>query len=489
MDINWPLLGLGANIVLFLILLVMLFIVPRNRKPSSAIAWLLLIALVPVIGLLLFWLFGRTKLPKRRREQQRRMDEWIATRVAQARRDPDLAPLLAPTLPSSYQSFARLTATLGGLPVCSGNRIELLAGYDSFLQRLAADIDSASRYIHLEFFALCRDDETEPVFQALERAARRGVKVRVLMDHYGSLVYLSHYRATRRSLSRAGIEHHVMLPLGIVNGELPRFDLRNHRKLVVIDGACGYLGSHNLIRRNYFRTDDIVYDELAARVAGPIVAELEAVFATDWHAETGVILAREQFPELEAEIRPCGETLAQALPSGPGHVYDNNLKFFVALCYAAQRKLVLVTPYFVPDDSLLLALTTAAQRGVEVSLINSEVEDQFFTYHAQRSYYEALLQAGVRIYLHRPPTLVHTKSISVDDDIAVIGSSNLDIRSFRLSLEVTLVVPDQYVVADLRRVEAEYLRRSTPLELARWLERPLSARLPQNVARLTASLQ
>ncbi len=489
MNPNWPLLGFCLNAVFFLILLVMVFIIPRNRKPSSVIAWLLLIALVPVIGLLLFWMFGRTKLPKRRREQQRLMDEWIATRVAQARRDPDLAPLLAPALPPYYQPFARLNATLGGLPVCGGNRIELLAGYDSFLQRLAADIDSASRYIHLEFFALCRDDETEPVFQALERAARRGVKVRVLMDHYGSLVYFSHYRATRRSLSRAGIEHHVMLPLGIVNGELPRFDLRNHRKLVVIDGTCGYLGSHNLIRRNYFRKDDIVYDELAARVTGPAAAELEAVFATDWHAETGIILARERFPELDAEIRASGETLAQVLPSGPGHAYDNNLKLFVALCYAAQRKLVLVTPYFVPDEGLLLAITTAAQRGVEVTLINSEAADQFFTYHAQRSYYEGLLQAGVRIYLHRAPTLLHAKCLSMDDDLAVIGSSNLDIRSFRLNLEVTLVIPDRQIVADLRRIEADYLQRSTPLELGRWLERPWYAHLPDNVARLTSSLQ
>lgn len=489
MNVNWPLLGFYLNVVFFILLLVMAFVVPRNRKPSSAIAWLLLIALLPVFGLLLFWMFGRTKLPRRRREQQRAIEAWIAARVAQARRDPHLAPLLSPTLPPRYQPFARLNTNLGGLPVVGGNRVDLLAGYDVFLQRLAADIDNAQRYVHLEFFALCRDDETEPVFLALERAARRGVKVRVLMDHYGSLVYFFPYRAMRRSLTQAGIEHHVMLPLGIVHGEFPRLDLRNHRKLAVIDGACGYLGSHNLIRRNYFRTDDIVYDELAARVAGPVVAELEAVFATDWHAETGVILSGERFPELEVEIQAHGATLAQILPSGPGHVYDNNLKLFVGLCYAAQRKLVLVTPYFVPDDSFLLAITTAAQRGVEVSLINSEAQDQFFTYHAQRSYYEGLLRAGVKIYLHRAPVLLHTKSISVDDDLAVIGSSNLDIRSFRLSLEVTLVTPDQQVVADLRRVEAEYLRRSTPLELERWLERPLSARLPDNVARLTSALQ
>jgi cardiolipin synthase len=485
---DWGTANLALNIILFLIPVVMLFIVPVNRKPTTAIAWLLLIAMLPVLGLILFLVFGRSKLPAHRRAQQHTMDAWIRARVAELRQTPELSPLVNPTVPARYQPLARLNAALGSLPVCGGNRVALISGYHDILQRLVADIEGARHYIHLEFFALSRDDETEPVFAALERAAGRGVKVRVLMDHYGSLIY-PHYRSMQRRLTAAGIEHQVMLPINLFDRDFARFDLRNHRKLVVVDGAIGYIGSHNLVRRNYFRTDAVYYDELVAHVTGPAALQLEAVFVTDWHAETGVILSRERFAELATDIRPAGEGLAQVLPSGPGYASANNLALFTALAYAAQRQLVLVTPYFVPNESLMLALTTAARRGVEVTLINSAAADQFLAFHAQRSYYAELLAAGVTIHLYRPPALLHAKTIRVDDDLAVIGSSNLDIRSFQLDLEVTLVVPDQGVVAELRRIESEYLRRSTPLELTAWQARPWHARMSENVARLTSALQ
>lgn len=486
MDATQANLALGA--ILFLIPLTMALIVPVYHKPTTAIAWLLLIAMFPVVGLVLYLIFGGTKLPEQRRAQQRRMDEWIAARVAEVRQSPGLAPYFNPPIPTSYQPFARLGAALGSLPVCGGNEIALVAGQEAFLERLTADIDQARHYVHLEFFALSCDDETEPVFAALERAVARGVRVRVLMDHFGSMVY-STYKATRRRLTRAGIEHQLMLPIRLFDRDFSRFDLRNHRKLVVIDGAVGYTGSHNLIRRNYFRTDAVTYDDLAVRVVGPVVGELQAVFVTDWHAETNVVLAPQNSPELATGFVVGGKALAQILPSGPGHASANNLALFAALVHAAQRELVLITPYFVPDESLLLALTTAARRGVDVTLINSAASDQFLAYHAQRSYYAELLAAGVKIRLYEPPVLLHVKTIRVDDEIAVIGSSNLDIRSFQLNLEITMVVPDRDSVADLRRVEALYLQRCSVLDQKVWLSRSWFTWMKENVARLTSALQ
>ena len=483
-----PTANIALTIILFMIPLVMVLIVPVYHKPTTAIAWLLLIALFPVVGLIIYLLFGGTKLPEHRRAQQRYMDDWITRQVSEARQSPALAPFFNPPISPRYQPFARLNAALGSLPLCGGNQIALVGGQDAFLDRLAADIDQARRYVHLEFFALSCDDETEPVFQALERATARGVKVRVLMDHYGSMVY-STYRATRRRLKKAGIEHQLMLPIHFFDRDFSRFDLRNHRKLVVIDGAIGYTGSHNLIKRNYFRTDEITYDDLAVRVVGPVVGQLQAVFITDWYAETGLVLTPERFQELATGVIAGGDAQAQLLPSGPGHASANNLALFAALVHAAQRKLVLVTPYFVPEESLLLALTTAARRGVEVTLINSAASDQFLAYHAQRSYYAELLEAGVHIHLYEPPTLLHSKTITVDDDIAVVGSSNLDIRSFQLSMEVTLVIPDRNVVADLRKIEAEYLKRSMPLEQSAWKTRSWLTWMKENVARLTSALQ
>ena len=177
------------------------------------------------------------------------------------------------------------------------------------------------------------------------------------------------------------------------------------------------------------------------------------------------------------------------MPSGPGFEHNNNLRLFVELFHAARRQITISNPYVVPDETILLALTSAAQRGVEVTLIVSEIGDQFLVFHSQRSYYEELLKAGVRICRYQAPVLLHSKFFTIDDDMAVIGSSNMDIRSFELNLEITLVCYDTQVVADLRKVEAEYLSCSRPLDLETWLARPYLSKFFDNLARLTSSLQ
>ena len=177
------------------------------------------------------------------------------------------------------------------------------------------------------------------------------------------------------------------------------------------------------------------------------------------------------------------------LPSGSGFENENNLKLFTSLIHAAQKTLVISTPYFVPDDSLMTAITSAAQRGVNIKLINSEVSDQFLVSNAERSYYEDLLTAGVKIYQYNPPILLHSKTMSIDDDMAVIGSSNLDMRSFQLNLEVTLICYASQVVADLRRIEANYIRKSRQVNLQEWKTRSARKILFENFSRLTAALQ
>ena len=180
-----------------------------------------------------------------------------------------------------------------------------------------------------------------------------------------------------------------------------------------------------------------------ARVEGPTVRALNVLFATDWYSETGEKLVE----ETNVTPQPAGSVSAQVIPSGPGFVTENNLRAFTTLLYSAQRRISITSPYFVPDESLLYAVTTAAQRGVDIELFVSEAGDQLMVFHAQRSYYEALLRAGVRIYLYPAPYVLHSKFFSVDDDAAVIGSSNLDMRSFALNYEVSLMLLDPEVVA------------------------------------------
>ncbi|MFO7167821.1 MAG: cardiolipin synthase [Chloroflexota bacterium] len=489
---DWTLIAAAVYLVSLIIPFIMLVFVPVNRRPSSATAWLLLIFMFPFLGLIAFLLLGSPKLSVKRRLQQRAMDELVRKEVEALRQVPELAALVDPPLEQRYAPFVRLNTNLGGLPACGGNRVELIADYQGALDAITAEVDRAREFVHLEYFIICRDRTTEGLFQALERAVQRGVKVRVLLDHLGSLVYPGFRKLVPR-LRAAGIEAYVMLPVRIFDNEWSRADLRNHRKIVIVDGEVGFTGSQNIIDRTYHKRRNLrrglYYDELVARVEGPVVAQLQAVFITDWFSETGTLLDRTAAPEIWKLPRARGTSLCQVLPSGPGHENENNLKLFTSLIYAAQRSVVICNPYFVPDDALMTAITSVAQRDVDVRLVLSEIGDQFMVFHAQRSYYEQLLRCGVKIYLYRAPVLLHSKSISIDDDIAVVGSSNMDIRSFELDLEVTLVCYDPQVVRELRAIEAGYIERSRQLTLDEWIRRPRLTQFVDNMMRLTSALQ
>lgn len=481
---NWTFLFSLFSIVAWLLPAIMLFIIPVNRKPSSATAWLLLIFLIPYVGLLIFLLIGSPKLSQKRRAQQRIANDMIREEVEKKQDEFLLHPAITPR----YQPFVQLNEHLGGMPAISGNRVDLCPDYQSALNSIADAIDHAHAFVHIEYFALSRDEETACVFDAMERAQQRGVKIRVLLDQLGSHKY-PEYKKMLAWFANMNIPYHLMLPINIFNSKYNRIDLRNHRKIVVVDGQVGFTGSQNLIKRNYFRKDAIYYDEMVARITGPVVGELDAIFRTDWYAESGTPLER---PEALTDTHLPDYTrgaLCQILPSGSGFDDENNLKLFTALFYAAQHKLIITNPYFVPDDSLMTAITSAAQRGVEVVLINSQAQDQFLVSNAQHSYYEQLLKAGIKIYWYHAPILLHAKHITIDDDIAVIGSSNMDIRSFQLNMEVTLVCYDTDVVTRLREVENNYLKKCRLLQLEEWRTRSLKTKFFENISRLTAALQ
>jgi cardiolipin synthase len=487
MEWNWITV---AGVLSYIIGILALFVIPTNRKPGEATAWLLLIFLAPILGAILFLLMGNPKLSKWRRDQQRAMNERIKYLAEEAERIPELRPIVDPLVPVRFEPLVQLISHLSGMSVMAGNTVELLTDYAGSVDCIVQDIDKAQRYVHLEYFMFADDKIGAPVLDALARAWERGVVCRVLIDHLGNIGY---HGKVMKKLNAAGIPVHQMLPAKPFDNQWNRFDLRNHRKIVVVDGLVGFTGSHNLVEDTYHKRSNIRkgmhYIELIARVTGPVVRELDAAFITDWYSETEQLLDAHTAPETRSGTQVTGEALCQVLPSGPGFEHNNNLMLFVALFHTARRQITIVNPYVVPDESLLLALTSAAQRGVQVTLIVSEIGDQFLVFHAQRSYYEELLKAGVRIYLYRPPVLLHSKFLIIDDDIAVIGSSNMDIRSFELNLEVTLVCYNNQVSADLQAVAASYLSQSRLLHLDDWQARAPWIKLFDNLARLTSTLQ
>jgi cardiolipin synthase len=282
-----------------------------------------------------------------------------------------------------------------------------------------------------------------------------------------------------------------MMPIQLLKGKFRRPDLRNHRKILVVDGTCAFGGSQNMIEPSYNKPKNQkvgrAWVELTARLTGPAVTEMNAVFLTDWYAETGEVLAETVHDLFDESVG--GGTTVQVVPSGPGFARENNLRMFTTLIYSAQRRISLTSPYFVPDESLLYAVTTAAQRGVDVELFVGEEGDQFMVHHAQCSYYHALLSSGVRIHLYPAPWVLHAKHFTIDDHVAVLGSSNMDLRSFALNYEVSLMLLGADAVERMRKVEDTYRGLSRELTEEEWARRGKGARYVDNVMRLTSALQ
>lgn len=476
---------LGVEVVLRL---VALGVIPGNRKPSTGMAWLLLIMVEPIIGFLIFLLFGRTRLGNRRVGRQREA-------MAAVRERTDRLPMTfdANRLPAPIARVASLNHKLGALPLTGGNEVQLWDDYPGVILEMAAEVDRARSHVHVEFYITAWDDVTDPLFQSMIRATGRGVDVRLLFDHLGSRG-IPGYRKMLRRLRRTDIDWHPMLPIKPLKGRFRRPDLRNHRKILVVDGSVGFTGSLNLTEPCYNKPKNLklgrAWVELMVRLEGPVVGGLNSIFATDWYVETGEpveLVAVHGAPDVrpdEVLDVPC-----QVVPSGPGVRAENNLRMFTTLIYAATERVSLTSPYFVPDESLLYAVTTAAERGVDVELFVSEVADQFMVGHAQASYYRELLRAGVRIHRYPAPYVLHAKHFTIDDNVAVIGSSNMDMRSFGLNYEVSLMLPDPAVVARLREVQDSYRALSKELTLSEWDLRPRRTRYVDNVMRLTAALQ
>ncbi len=455
------------------ICIVALVVIPRRKDPSSARTWLLVIFLVPWLGFLLYVFLGRAYMPRKRIRIQKKAEERVQRAHAQLS-DESLPPPIKALLP-----IMDLVNRIGEFKVVRGNRIELLPDYEQTVQSLIRDIDAANKHVHLLYYIFEDDATGRAVGDALRRAAQRGVTCRVLMDSIGSR------RALRRlapGLREAGVEVLEMLPVGLVRSRTVRFDLRNHRKIAIIDGRIGYLGSQNIIDAGL--KTGFVNEELVARVQGPVLLQLQMVFLADWYLETDT---RIPTSALAADSSECGESLVQLLPSGPGYGRTNLQMVMVSLLHNAAKRVAITTPYFIPDLPLLQALETAVLRGVQVDLIVPARSDLKLVMTAQESYYGQLLRMGVRVHLYRPRFL-HAKCMTVDDSVAVIGSSNVDIRSFALNSEISLLIYDPEVVAAITGAQERYIAKSARLTARAWNRRHPIRKTVQSIARLADAL-
>lgn len=462
-------------------------VVPENRRPSSSSAWLLLILFLPVVGFPLYWLIGSPWVTGRRRKVQLEADEIIRSHT----QDQPLIPPGSEASPT-LESIIRMNRDLTALPSMRGEVNGLLSDAAETYTAMAQAVDRARGYVHVEFYIMAWDDTTDVFFQALAAAVQRGVKVRLLVDQIGSQKYPG-WRTFGKRLTAIGVEWRLMMPIDLLRARWRRPDLRNHRKLLIVDGEYALVGSHNVIDPHYGSKKNIAigrrWHDLSVIVSGDIVLEVEAVFAMDWYTESGELLdPSEHFVAQPEAIHGGSMNTMQLVPSGPGYPSQPNHRMFIALMYAAQRSITIASPYFVPDESLLTAMTSAVYRGVHVELYVGAEADQFVVGHAQRSYYEALLEAGIEIYLYPAPAVLHSKYMTVDGSVGVIGSSNMDYRSFALDYEIMLMSFEGNLVDLLHQNDAHYRSVSHQLTLQEWRERPWYEKYINNVCRLTSAL-
>lgn len=452
-----------------------LFIVPLRRPPTAATAWLLLLFFLPIVGLVMYLLIGRPRLSRDRADKIARLAQTLRPITKRLSRT---EPQGGGHLPARFAAVDQLVRRWRQFPLFDGNRLGLIDSMDAFATELVERIDRATDHVHLTFYIAAVDRATGAVFEALERAAARGVLIRLIVDDFGSKANM---RELRR-LGRRGIAVGRAFPRSKLPRKSARFDLRNHRKLVVIDGRIGYAGSMNLVHPGFRRGH--CYEDLMLRIEGPVVLELQAIFAGDWYLETARLLDTERYFPMPVI---AGQESCIGLPSGPEYPEPLLQRLLLGLLHAAIERVEIVTPYFVPDESTLDALKAAARRGVRCELILPESLDQPLVQLAQESYFDELLEAGVIIRRH-PTRLLHSKLTLCDGRISLVGSANLDVRSSLINAEFGLLCYSRRTAARLADQIERYRQACPRLSPAHWQARSRGRMLAQNLARLTSPL-
>jgi len=468
-------------------------VVLRKRKPSVCTAWLLLVFFLPWVGLILYVLIGENRLGRRRAVKRlRRLGEYEQAREPHPE-PPDGASALGQDTASGDAEgggdaetpataiLGRLAQAVGGFRPARGNEVAFLSDTDETIDRLVADIAEARHHVHLLFYIIRSDAVGDRVGDALVDAVGRGVECRLLADSVGSWWF---FGSLGRRLRHAGVEVAEALPANPIRRRFERLDLRNHRKLAVIDGRVAYTGSQNIVEATYGHRRAGPWHDVMARVTGPLVRQLQVVFLEDWSHETGhLVVGEAYFPRAE----PTGRSTVQPVPTGPGGSAEQFKDLLIEAVHLARRKVVLTSPYFVPDETMMLALRLAVHRGVQLTIVVPRRTDMRLVDSAGTFYCEYLAREGADVYLH-DDGMLHTKALTVDDTVALFGSANFDVRSFQLDFELTLLLYGAEAVSALRKIQRQYQGRSTRADVAYWENRGWLPRLASNVTKLASPL-
>jgi cardiolipin synthase len=443
--------------ILIQIALIARVLLRPHRDPAARIAWIVVIIAVPVLGILAYLLLGETNIGRRR---VARMHAVISGLPDVAEADGAQAMYLQADVPERYAHLFNVGKTVNGFAPVGGNRGQLMQDSNAAIDSMVADIDAAREHVHLTFYIWLPDTNGRKMVEALLRAAARGVTCRAMADDLGSRIMIkSQYW---KAMQAAGVHLARALPIGnpLLRPLKGRIDLRNHRKILVIDNRITYCGSQNCADPEFrIKAKYAPWVDVMMRFEGPIARQNQYLFVSDWESETGQIISqllRQPTPTEQPGLP------AQVVGTGPTMRYSAMPEMFETLMYAARHELVITTPYYVPDESMQAGLCASARRGVDTTIIFPARNDSWIVAAASRSYYADLLAAGVRIFEYEDG-LLHTKSLTLDGELTLIGSANMDRRSFELNYENNILFCDCSLTADMRRRQDSYIARSRPV--------------------------
>jgi cardiolipin synthase A/B len=459
-------------------------VILTRHPPGSSFAWLMLVGVLPGVGLFVYLLIGERPIGRHRVA----FAKTFFAELPAALRQVSSVELAAPeTLTPPWDGLARLATSATGMPLMAGSTFRLIPDAEPILRSIIADVDAARVSIDMAFYIWNAGGSADDVEAALSRAAARGVRVRLLLDAMGSKPFLRSGRPAK--LRAQGVDVQAALAMRAWQIPFQRIDLRLHRKIVVVDERVGYTGSMNLVDPRYFKQNAGVGEWVDAmvRAEGPIVGALRTVFLFDWGMQTGLAFEPSSPEACDARAANGGGQRAQVVMSGPGVDQAANLRVIAQAVSNARKRVVLTTPYFVADTPLALALEGAAMRGCEVTLILPARNDSWLVEYASRWFYDDLARAGVRIVRYKGG-LLHTKSVTVDDEVALFGTVNLDIRSMSLNFELMVAIYDAVFTRELVALQQSYAAHGEPLLLAEWEQRPVAERLKEGIAFMAAPL-
>ena len=483
----WVVFSTALHIIAFIS--VVLHALRRRRNASATILWIFVAWSFPLIGPLLYLAFGVDRVPAKGLEKKA-ADQLMM--MQRDRRHRDAGPFIARHLdyradPDESVSplMQQLNKSLDVLnpehPLLHKNDIQpLICGDQAYPMRLEA-IRAAKNHIHLHSFIFGRDEIGRQFLEELRKKAEEGVEVRLMFDTFGSThAYLSGMFRKYRN-----IPHLHICGWTQANPFKRQFqiNLRNHRKNLIVDGHVAFFGGVNIAEENTTTQDREAIRDYHFKAEGPLVHELQLSFLRDWFFMTEESIDRLLTPDHFPEILSIGNVYARIINSGPTRPDSLINEAFFNAMGLAQRQILLVTPYFVPTVDILKALQSAARRGVDVRIIVPAENNHFYAGMASRALYEELLNAGVRIFRRRPP-FIHAKAMVVDDEIALVGTANLDVRSLELNYETSVLFEDDTAVSRLKRIIHEDIELSTEITLNEWLQRPSAQKLAENLCSL-----